>query len=314
MKIFIDTVDSRGIELDNITELCITQTAGVSCDSLCVRFKSSSTVGEIVSVKAYDGRNLIFNGYCDNQRIYENEKGFETYFYARSTASVLVDNEAEPFTYNKPTARQLWFIYAKPYGFTCNLPVITTDEKYEIAKGTSCFGAIGRFVNLKTSKSIYVTPDNSIELLEASKDVKSLNDYNILSSSFVINRSEPLTKICFKRRNSEVGYNLTTKAEASLGFNERKEYLNLSSLPQWQRENAVLQRLKGSYADYNVLEVVVAGSVTEDLYQRFSYHSKSGDFEDYILNEKRYVFNEKGESTRLILKRKIDIKEITYVD
>lgn len=316
MRIVVNTIDKSKYEIENITELSFTQTAGVACDCLCVSFKSSAPVGEIITVKAYEGDVLLFSGYCDNQRISQNSSGFEVYFYARSTASVLVDNEAEPFTYVKPTAKQLWFTYARPFGFTCQLPVISTDEKYEVTKGTSCYGAINQFVSLKTSQPVYVTPDNCIRLLEKSKDVKSLNYYNILSAVYVINRSEPLSRICFKRNSGDAGYRINTKANVyeDLELNERKQYVNLSALPQWQREYAVLQKLKRSYDDYKILELTVSGWVKENLYQCFSYRSKAYEFDDFVLTEKRYICDEKGSVTKLTLKKEIDVKEITYVD
>lgn len=316
MKITVEVLNGGEYELENILEFNFTQSAGVACDSLSVCFIDDTFQGEITCVKAYDGGRLIFNGYCDNQKIRENDTGFEVYCYARSSASLLVDNEAEPFTYNSPTARQLWFTFAKDFGFSCGLPDIKSSEKYEITKGTSCYGAISRFVSLAAGGQIYVTPENRIALLEKSADVKNLNTYNILSAQAVINRSEPLSEICFKKDAASVGYKLHTKAQvhSDLMLNERRQYVNLSSLPQWQREYAVLENLKGSYEDYRILEITVSGYAADNLYQRFDYSSVLGIYDDYVLTEKKYICDETGEYTKLILKKEIDLKEITYVD
>ena len=316
MKIVVNTIDDRKYTIENLLELNFTQTVGVACDCFSAAFKSNTAIGEIVTVKVYEKDVLMFNGYCDNQKISEDKNGFEIYFYARSTASLLVDNEAQPFTYNKPTANQLCFTFAKPLGFECELPSIKSDEKYEVTKGTSCFGAISRFVSLTNGGQIYVTPQNSIKLYEKSSDIKSLNSYRILSACAVINRSEPLSEILFKRTSSSLGYKLHTKAQVNeaLKLNERRQYINLTSLPQWQREYAVYERLKASFENYKTLEVTVAGYASDNLYQRFSYSSKTGEFEDYILTEKKYTSDKTGQQTRLTLKKEIDIKEITYVD
>ncbi|MDE6470247.1 MAG: hypothetical protein K2L19_04420 [Eubacterium sp.] len=316
MKIVVNTVDDREYVLENLTEINFTQTADAACDCFWAAFKSDDMKGEIITVSVFDNDKLIFKGYCDTQRIREDKNGAEVFFYARSTASLLVDNEAMPFTYNKPTANQLCFTFAEPLGFHSDLPEIVTEQKYEIAKGTSCYGAISRFVALTTGKQIYVTPQNSIRLFEKSKNIKSLGGYKILSAKAVINRSEPLSQICFKRVASSAGYRLHTAAQRQKDFklSERKQYVNLSSLEQWQREYAVLQKLKNSYKDYKVLELTVSGYVKDELYQRFSYSSKIGDFDDYILVEKKYTADKNGRVTRLILKKEIDVKEITYVD
>lgn len=316
MKITVQTVDDKEYELKNITELNFTQTAEAACDCFSAVFKSDMPIGEIVTVQVSDNNLLVFNGYCDTQRISEDRDGFEIYFYARSSAALLVDNEAEPFTYNKPTAKQLCFTFAELFGFTCDLPEITIEQKYEVAKGTTCYGAINRFVELTTGEQIYVTPHNSIRLREKGKDAKNFGTYKILSARAITNRSEPLSQICFKRASSSLGYRLHTVARIQDDFKlcDRKQYVNLSSLEQWQREYAVLQKLKDSYKDYKILELAISGYVQEELYQRFSYLSKIGDFEDYLLTEKKYTVDKNGSVTRLILKKEIDVKEITYVD
>ena len=316
MKIEIHTVDDSEYVIENAVEINFTQSADAACDCFWAVFKTDKTVGEIVSVRVFDDDKLIFNGYCDTQRISENKNGVEVFFYTRSTASLLVDNEAMPFTYNKPTAKQLCFTFAEPFGFQSDLPELMTEQKYEIAKGTSCYGAVSRFVELTTGKQIYVTPQNRIGLYEKSEKIKSLGGYKILSIRAVINRSEPLSQICFKREASSSGYRLHTAAQSRKDFKlcERMQFVNLSSLEQWQREYSVLQKLKNSYKDYKVLELTVSGYVKDELYQRFSYSSKIGDFEDYILIEKKYTVDKNGSMTRLILKKEIDVKEITYVD
>lgn len=316
MRIDVETVDGRVYETENITELNFTQTAEAACDCFSAVFKSDIPVGEIMTVRVSEGNRLVFDGYCDTQRISEDKEGFEVYFYARSSAALLIDNEAEPFTYNKPSAKQLCFTFAQPFGFTCDLPEILIEQKYEVAKGTSCYGAISRFVELTAGEQIYVTPQKSIRLREKSNNVKDFGRYKILSAKAVINRSEPLSRICFKRAYSAVGYRLHTEAKVRHDFKlcERKQYVNLSSLEQWQREYAVLQKLKNSYKDYKILELTVEGYVEESLYQRFSYFSAIGDFDDYILTEKKYTTGKNGSVTRLTLKKEIDVKEITYVD
>ncbi|MGN1202220.1 MAG: hypothetical protein ACI4RF_02920, partial [Eubacterium sp.] len=67
MRITVKAIDNREYELENVTELNFTQTAGVACDCFCARFKNSNPIGEIVTVRVYDGERLLFNGYCDSQ-------------------------------------------------------------------------------------------------------------------------------------------------------------------------------------------------------------------------------------------------------
>ncbi len=315
MRITVKTISNKSFDIDLITELCFTQTAGVACDSLWFKFRKKADMEEIVTVKAYNGETLIFNGICDCQKIYHNKDGFECYVFARSTAALLVDNEAEPFTYNCPTAKGLCFSLAKDLGFKDSLPDISSRDKYEVSKGMSLYGAISQFVLLKTGRRIYISPENEIRCFEKSDKVKSLNAYRILSLMSIINRGEPISKIIFKKSNSQSGYCLNTAAKISddLGI-KRVQYINLLSIPMWQREYAVLQRLKSSYENYKVLEAMAAGYIGDSLYSRFDCELDGMIYDDYFLTEKKYICDSKGERTVLVLKKQIDIKEVTYVD
>lgn len=79
MKIELWTINSEKYMPEDITEICFTQNAGVACDSLSVSFKSRSMIQEITEVKAFAGNEIIFNGYCDQQRISECGKAVVVY-------------------------------------------------------------------------------------------------------------------------------------------------------------------------------------------------------------------------------------------
>lgn len=315
MIIELTTVDGKKITIDKFTELCFTQTAGIACDSLWATFVSDNSIDEINGVRLYINYRLVFSGFCDCQKSTYDNNGFEIYFYARSSACILVDNEAEPYTYQHPSAKQLCYSLAEHLGFSNSLPNISSTNQYEITKGTSCYGAISQFVLLQTGSHIKVTPKNNIELMSESNNIKELNRYDILSLSEIINRSEPLAQIQFKQNSSQEKYNLHTKAMLcdKLGIN-RTKYINLNSLPQWQRDNTVLLQLKRSFEDYKILEATVSGYADESLLQRFDCSTKHKSYKNYVLTERKFICSEKGTITKLTLKKQIDIKEITYVD
>lgn len=315
MKIFAEKTDGNEVEITNINEFCLTQSLGVPCDSLWIKFFDENDIGEISKIKLYDKGNLIFNGLCDCQKSSESKSGYEISIFARSTACILVDNETVPYTYEKPSAKQLCRCIAEKFGFFCALPEIYSDMAYEVTAGSSCYGAISRFVSLLTGSYIYVTPNNEIKAVELSGNVKSINIYDVLTAVHTIDRSEPISKIRFKKSSGEPRYNMNTEARlgSELGI-KRETYINLSALPQWQRDNTVLKRLKASYENYDTLEITVSGYADESLMQCFSYETKRKRYENYYLAEKKYMCSEKGEFTKLTLRKNIDIQEITYVD
>lgn len=314
MKIKVTTVSGEETQLEDIISLSITETAGVPCGCLAARVKGNNPGGEIVSVKAYLNGKPVFNGFCDTQRVSEGEDSFETFIYARSTAALLVDNEAQPYTFFCPSAKQLCLNYAEKLGFVCSLPEIFSQDRYQVSKGTSAFGAINNFVSFITGKPIYVSAENELKLLETGKKPQGFAGYKIKSVCAVTNRSEPISAINYKKR-SEPDYSLHTKSALSDDIKiNRTKFLNLSVLPGWQREYCVLDKIKKSFEDYKILEITVDGYFHGGLYELYNYSGKSGVFENYLLYEKKYACDSRGEYTKLVLKKQIDIKEITYVD
>lgn len=153
-----------------------------------------------------------------------------------------------------------------------------------------------------------------MKLYEISDDIKSFNKYEILEMVQVINRSEPISEICYKK-SSDTDYNVHAKGKISEDLQiNRVGYLNLSSLSRWQREFTILQRLKKSYEDYKQVEIKISGYVSESLLQRFLFETDGIVFEDYVMTDKRYQYDEKGEITKLTLRKMIDVKEVVYVD
>lgn len=308
-------VNSQEYMPADIKEFNFTQTSDAACDSFWLTFCSKSDVGEAARLEAFVGGKKIFSGLCDKQVTRQSSNGFTVYVYARSSACVLTDNQAVPFTYFKPTARQLCSCIAESYGFTNSLPDIFSDEKYCVSMGTSCFSAINKFVNLLGGTRIYVSPDNDIRLLKISDSIESLNSYRVVSEAYTINRSKPYSKIRYKKSSSQENYNVYAKASLSDSVKiERTAYVNLSSLPQWQRENTIVRKIKESYNDYKILELKVCGYVSQPLLQRCRYNGGTKMFNDYVITEKKYMRDEYGDFTKITLKKNNKVEATAYVD
>ena len=160
MKIVLVTTLGKEIIPSGIVSVVLTQTAEVACDSLSIKIIGGKSLDEIERVYAYKNNKLIFNGYCDCQRTTADERGFETYIYARTSACLLVDNDAFAYTYNRPSAQSLFDAYAKPFGFYYKLDDICTFKKYEVSSGSSLYGAINLLVSTITGNSIRINADN----------------------------------------------------------------------------------------------------------------------------------------------------------
>lgn len=161
---------------------------------------------------------------------------------------------------------------------------------------------------------IRINADNEIFMLKPSENILSLNDFSVISAKSIINRSEPISAVNYKKEFSYL-YDCHTYSQLAekLGFS-RQRYVNLAALPSWQRNYKISKMLKDSFKDYKRLEITLKGYVESELLQRFDYSGKLGDFNDYLLFEKVYSIDENAEQTKLILRKNIDISEVNYVD
>lgn len=310
MKVVVTDIYGNEQELEQIEELSFLQELDAPCDSLSVSFKTPRELNELVGAMAYDNDTLVFNGLVDKQTTSFNKNGYVNYIYCRSTACVLVDNQAEPFTYNMPSVNQLFSINASGLGFKNQLENIYSNDKYEVSIGTSCFGAINNFISLSTGGRAYVTPDNVMMEYKMSDDICSLEQYKIKSMTKIINRSEPISQINFKKQQaSEYSVHCYSSLAKGLGIS-RERYVNLSSLPSWQRDNTISKRITDSFDSFRLLNIELEGYAALPIYQRCSY----GDMNNLIVISRRYCFDKNGSRTILKLKENNEIGESLYVD
>lgn len=315
MNFLFSEYKGKSYEISDVISYELTSEIGAACDGLRLKFRMESPPGEIYSVKAYDDGKLIFSGFCDLQQAVTDKDGTEYFVYARSSASLLVDNEAAPRQYTYPSARQLWFSNAKELGFECGLPDISSKNSYLVSKGTSCYGAINDFVSAVYGSSVYVTPENVLKVFEKSKKVKRLSDYKVSSAAVVISRSSPLSETAYKINSTDnYIYHFKSRFSEKQGIN-RKRLLNLSSLPAWQRETTAVKRMNDALSDYYSVRAVICGKCDFQLNDRVYADIVSGfDKDVFYVNEIIKCKDKNGEKNTVILKKEISGELINYVD
>ena len=306
------TTDNSKIEIANVLSYELSRDIDAPCDSLRLHFISDGTLDEIVKIEAYQNEKLVFNGYADTQRETIDEKGHSCFVYARSSACILLDNEAVPRSYSCPTSQALFINNAKDFGFTSRLPMYYLALNYIVGKGTSCYGAINNFIKGITGRSIIINAENELVLPEGEGSI-SLDDYEIISSKKSINRGGLISKADYKIEG-DLGYSHHIKSR----FLEKKgvqssKMINLSSLPVWQREYVAKNVLSTSCLSYYKLDFVLSGCVPAELYSNAIGKTGFGELESYYVTGVCIILDSKGERTKLSLCKRLDLEEITYV-
>lgn len=305
--VLTDTL-GRDYMVENAVSYELIDEVGASCKGLRLYFDTDCELGEIVCVKAENDGNLVFNGFCDLQKESRVQSGFEYFIYARSLASILVDNEAEPFEYKNPTAKQLFISNIRQFGFKCALPDIFTENSYIVSKGASCFGAVNDFIFMMTGFPVYVDENGSMRVYGEGKKVRYLDGYHLLSQEYIISRSSVISRVDYKINASE-GYKYhCTGSFAEQNKIQRSGKINLSGLPVWQREKAAERKITASLDEYYSLKIRLSGVCGFHLFDRVK--TDKGEF---FVSEIIYAKNEKGETTTLVMKRKPEGKMMNYV-
>lgn len=297
----------------NIMSYELSRDTDAPCDGLRITFAGESFLDEIYRVEVFDDDTMIFNGYADTQREQMDDEGCTVFIYARSSACVLVDNEAEPRSYYQPSLLSLFEIYAKEFGFESELEDVCCSADYLITKGTSCYDAINHFAVGVLGKSIMVDVNNKLVIPDDTRSF-AINPRDVISEKRVINRGSAVSVVDYKI-NSDLEYNYHIKSR----FMERqrinrKRKMNISTLPLWQQELTLRNIMSRACDSYNCIELVLDGSHMIPLFSHIEYDSRyQGIIRDYFISSCKIIFDSNGERTRLVLSKKTDAEVISYV-
>lgn len=239
-------------------------TAG--CDGLRLHFLWDGDLPEVYRVRGFapDGACCFF-GYADQQKLTVTPGQRRGFVYARSSACLLLDNEALPISLNAPNVDQMVHHYAAPFGFTAALPAGTAPGQYTVEKGTSCFGALQGFMQVLGAKGVFVDPENRLCVYGSETPVTLPGD-QITSITAVTERGEAPGVYAYKIasaepycRRLEAGYFADKKIS-------RRRYVNVAAYPPEQRQQVLLRKLEQAAARYRRLEVVLTGAHRLPLY------------------------------------------------
>lgn len=305
-------LNEREISVDNVISYELCEDCDAPCDSLSLTFLSSKALDEIYRVEAsVDGKRAFF-GYADTQREQISDNGFVCFIYARSSACLLTDSEAKPFTYNSPSAYGLFKANCDGFDFSFDAGDIYCENQYQVSKGTSRFSALQDFVYSVTGNKIRIDCNNAITLLKTQNSRTLKGD--VVSLKRVINRANALGQINYKL-NSDKDY---IYCRESVFMKNRKIHSrimkNLAYVEDWRRDKALSSMMKSKNSEYYTYTITVAG------FEEIGLMDEIRCFDDYFGNIQAVVFSiihsqSNGvEQTCIKASVPFDLEEMTYVD
>lgn len=146
MKIEAATAKGGSLRLCSPLSLCINREEGVPADDLTAVFPYGEPLVELSALKVTDAGQTLFCGIVDEQSFVLCDAGSYVRVTARSMAALLLDNEAQPQSYNCPCADDIFRRHVLPFGITeyyCTKK--ERPARFEIPKGTTQWQAVALF-------------------------------------------------------------------------------------------------------------------------------------------------------------------------
>ena len=302
---FVIIYENEKTEAQDVLYYEWSRAADAPCDAIRLSY-IPSVQGEARKLKAYCNGECVFSGFVDMQSRCSDEKGEREFIYARSTACLLVDNEAELINYKAPCVNSLFTVNAKPFGFKNNLNNYSTTADYSVLKGTSCYGAINTFISAFEDKALRVSPENELYIPSGKVDY-CVDPDSVISVKESVNRGSAVSRIDYKTDGGYSHHRASRELENKSIVRSRK--MNMSSLPEWQRKTALSNMLKRSAEDYYSAEITVEGVAAAQLYSSVIYDGLEG----YYITALDTVFNNNGAKTKISLRKGLSLREVDYV-
>lgn len=155
--------DKSGVskQIDNVLTVVWDCDMGVPADSLTITCPYSGDIrGNAVAMKVYEDEKLAFSGGVDTIVAVKQAKQVVLKLSCRSLAAGLLDNEAEPVTYNTPGASLIYEKHIKPFGIRLaeadNIPFY---DKLRIGKGFSHWQVVQWFCRNRYNTEPRITGD-----------------------------------------------------------------------------------------------------------------------------------------------------------
>lgn len=165
MTYIVTTVSGQKVNLGAAYSIQINKSRETPADSLTAVFFSEKIHPEYKLIEAYTSENqLFFSGIVDEQKFEVAENGCFLTIKSRSKTAYLIDNEASPQIYKRPSLEIIFKRHIKPYGFTSIIGNKSTfNATIDVEKGMSEWDVLEEFCSSCLGTFPLVNADGSID-------------------------------------------------------------------------------------------------------------------------------------------------------
>ena len=155
LRVYLEDLDGNIIENDMFLSVALNSENDVPADSIAVTLPYDENVALNVNeiVASLEG-NIVFRGKVDEVVCLCDEEQSVIKLSARSPAGLLLDNEAEPVTYYRPSAEFVCNKHLKPFGIeTQDADNTPLSNYFRIDKGMSHWQVLENFCKIQYGTS-----------------------------------------------------------------------------------------------------------------------------------------------------------------
>lgn len=279
-------------------QMSIVSSEDAPADSFSAVFSVTGSIPEIYSVCVRNGTDILFLGFVDEQTEETAANGVLLKIRARSSESLLLDNEAMPCRYCMPSLQLIYERHLKPLGFKAfEGTKKSCIGELVISKGMSEWQVLKNFCEKFYGTSPYISNDMIVHTGE-----------NRTADTLLINANDSTIKIVRKLKRSAVISDIYARTYRAGGYEMhfgndfaakhgivRKRYVNTleSGKNSILFTKKLLDESSGKYESYLIEKNGIIRCHVGDFIRM------AGISENVRVSEIHYVMTGKGEHTRI---------------
>ena len=308
MTYIVTTVSGQKVNLGAAYSIQINKSRETPADSLTAVFFSEKIHPEYKLIEAYTSENqLFFSGIVDEQKFEVAENGCFLTIKSRSKTAYLIDNEASPQIYKRPSLDIIFKRHIKPYGFTSIIGNKSTfNANIEVEKGMSEWDVLEEFCSSCLGTFPLVNADGSIDASGrvATKKILFSNTGSGISYSYIsqkYNRYKLISEITVCAPYAAIYVDKVKDIELTNNGICRRKFISMtedtSSAKNISVETAK-QMILDSKKKFNEITIKCPGAIYAQIGNSAQINgSVLGPLQNLIVYEVEYTLNKSGEFT-----------------
>lgn len=305
VKLVATSVGGGALEIRQLTGLQIVSGIDSPAASLSASIAPASALPELLSVRAYDGGRLLFEGKLDSQRTVISKDGVTVTLDARDAGALLLDNQAMPCVILRAQLGTVFSRFASAYGFgyycarpDVSIPMFTVRagmSEWDVivnysrrAYGITPYVSASRVMFSRRSTGAPVVISNSGNGLRFSSVSHTLSPYSVISRVYI---------------RDENGFYSSTIDNPSAARTQasRKRYVIPSTEYASNIGLDANQRLRRSMFECEQLAVTLPQVLDAPIGQESEIRDSLLSRFNLMITKREYIMNANGAVTRLTL-------------